>query len=482
MNTETQHDTQAAGEVALAAQHSASSVFHALLSGAARRYSSLAFADLPVDALRRDYADLLVRFEVARLADAQRDAIADAMLADLAQYIVWRQGDAEQPLKEHLRAQAAPPTLERRAFAGTPGWLPGMIYRGRRWQGEELPLLATELHDRGVVSYAAMQSLHGIGERLGGNALDLSGRRIALLGANAEMAPTRLWLRAGAEVLWLDVAPPPADWLRDEQLAGTLVWPVQPIDLLRAPQEALAALRSFADGGAVDIGLYAYAPGRARELRLTATMNALVDAMPRASIASVTMLVSPTTPTRLPTKDVERMRTRLAQRPAWEAALARFGLLGRGGGSFSSATPGETDAPPVHATRTVVPIQGLSYQAAQYIGKVLAAERWAAQGLRVSANTAAITRTRSLDHPVFAAAFGGAAAFGVETLTPRQSRRLNGLLAVADWLAVRNPVPGEVRVHGALHGLPYPLEKALRIAAAIGFLRSPGLLKGLLRR
>ncbi|MEM7217946.1 MAG: hypothetical protein AAF515_06240 [Pseudomonadota bacterium] len=136
----------------------------------------------------------------------------------------------------------------------------------------------------------------------------------------------------------------------------------------------------------------------------------------------------------------------------------------------------------MHATRTVVPIQGLSYQAAQYLGKVLAAERWAGQGLRVSANTAAITRTRSLDHPVFAAAFGGAAAFGVETLTPRQSRRLNGLLAVADWLAEEAPRPGDVRVHGALHGLPYPLEKALRVAAAIGFARSPRLLAGLLRR
>ena len=65
-------------------------------------------------------------------------------------------------------------------------------------------------------------------------------------------------------------------------------------------------------------------------------------------------------------------------------------------------------------------------------------------------------------------------------MTPRQSRRINGLLAVHDWLHPDPPVPGLVRVHGGIHTLPYPLEKALRVAAAIGFARSPRLLKGLL--
>jgi len=102
--------------------------------------------------------------------------------------------------------------------------------------------------------------------------------------------------------------------------------------------------------------------------------------------------------------------------------------------------------------------------------------------LRVSANTAAITRTRSMAHPVFAAAFGGAAAFGVETMTPRQSRRINGLLAVHDWLNPVLPRPGQVRVHGGIHTLPYPLEPALKVAAAIGFARSPRLLRGLMTR
>jgi len=182
----------------------------------------------------------------------------------------------------------------------------------------------------------------------------------------------------------------------------------------------------------------------------------------------------------LSARDCAAMDARQAARPVWEGALARLGLLGRGGGCVAIGDG--------CATRTVVAIQGASYQAAQYLGKLLMAESWASQGqlgaadslpLRVSANTAAITRTRSLAHPVFTAAFGGASAFGIETLTPRQSRRLNGLLAVRDWMHPDSPTPGEVRVHGGIHTLPYPLGSALRVAAAIGFARSPRLLRGL---
>ena len=106
----------------------------------------------------------------------------------------------------------------------------------------------------------------------------------------------------------------------------------------------------------------------------------------------------------------------------------------------------------VAASRSIASIQGASYQAAQYLGKVLAAESWAnaESTIRVSANTAAITRTRSMEHPVFAAAFAGAGAFAVETLTPRQSRRINGLLSLHDWVHPVMPTPGQVRVHGAI--------------------------------
>ena len=86
-----------------------------------------------------------------------------------------------------------------------------------------------------------------------------------------------------------------------------------------------------------------------------------------------------------------------------------------------------------------------------------------------------------MDHPIFAAAFDGASAFRIETFTPDQSRCLNGLLTAHDWLRPEPPTPALIRVHGGLHTLPYPLESALRIAAAVGFARSPRLLLNLLR-
>jgi hypothetical protein len=120
----------------------------------------------------------------------------------------------------------------------------------------------------------------------------------------------------------------------------------------------------------------------------------------------------------------------------------------------------------------------------------MAAETWAQSAptdvnekklLRVSANTAPITQTRSIAHPVFDAAFIGATALGVQTFTPTQSQTLNGLLAVHDWVHPISPQPGKIRVHGGIHTLPYPMNTALRVAAVIGFVQSPKLLGALFK-
>jgi len=475
------------GSVRLAHDESASTILHRILTEAVAAFpDALAEVSLPEDPqrFRRSYPELLPRFEAARLASGQRAAIARTMAVATQRCLHWQGPEGTVPLSRALETAVEPLPLDAWEPAGEPGWTPQLVYRGERWPASELAALGEQLAARQVITPAAADALRWLAEqRLDDGTLRLRGRRIVVLGANAEMAPTRAWLAAGADVLWLDVVPPPRDWLTSSRLAGRLCWPRDGADLLAAPQAILATIIAFADGHPLDLGLYAYAPGQARELRLTGTMNAIVDALPRDLIASVTVLVSPTTPTALTATDRETVAQRRADRPAWEATLDALGLLGRGGGYAQRGDEA--------ATRTVVSIQGTSYQAAQYLGKVMAAECWAAHGapdadvaqpLRVSANSAAITRTRSLDHPVFAAAFAGAGAFGVETFTPRQSRAVNGLLAVRDWLHPERPVPGALRVHGGLHTLPYPLESALRSAAAFGFARSPRLLRGLFRR
>ncbi|MFP6836786.1 MAG: hypothetical protein VB948_11860 [Pseudomonadales bacterium] len=475
------------GSVLLAGHHSALEVLHALLADATAAFpNTLGAAGLPatLEAFRSVYADVLPRFEAARLAGQERYEIAHHLMTGLQQYILWDDDSRQRLLHEALEEPAAPLPLEMHVFDGKAGWQPSLVYRGERWDATRLAEFGALLVDRGVMTPEAGDALAWVSEEvLDAGTLHLAGRKIAVLGGGAEMAPTRFWLEAGADVLWLDTEPPPRSWRELPGMAGRLYWPAGNVDLLARPREVFATLNAFADGNPLDLGLYAYAPGQARELRLTASMNALVNALAPELVASVTMLVSPTTPTALSPQDLATMRARFDARPGWQKMCARLALLGRGGGSVVAG-----DAA---ANRSVVAMQGASYQAAQYLGKTIMAERWARHGrlgladanpLRVSANTAAITRTRSLSRPVFAAAFGGAAAFGIETLAPRQSRRLNGLLAIHDWLHPTLPVPGAVRVHGGIHTLPYPLGSALRVAAAIGFARSPRLLRGLIAR
>ena len=466
-------------QVVLASQQPASGLLHDVFSGLNDSFADVfTGVDLTLSpsSLRKRYPELMPVLEALRLGSSQADAVARHLADAFSAQLNFQTGSDQQPLQTYLAEPAEPLSLQSHVFSGSTGWQPDLVYRGERWAAENLGSLAQHLRQRNVACSRARHHLEWVASNLiEGGRIDLSGRKIAVLGAAAEMAPTRQWLEAGADVLWLDVAPPPAQWSSLETLSGRLFWSSQPVDLLRMPREILATLQTFSEGQPLDLGLYAYAPGQMRELRLTGVMNALVDALPPGLVGSVTMLVSPTTPTALDDEDLQDMAARRASGPLWERTLATLGLMGRGDGAARSDGGA--------ATRTIVGIQGVSYQIAQYLGKLMCAEAWKARGeFRVSANTAAITRTRSMSHPVFAAAFEGAGAFGVETLTPRQSRRLNGLLTLYDLLGPVQAHTASARIHGGIHTLPYPLESALRVAAAIGFARSPRLLRGLLQR
>lgn len=466
--------------VTLSGDKSASQILFEVLDAAVKTF------ELPLDAItwpsdagrfRKRYVDILPRLEAVRLAHPQRHEIAQQMAESILDYLLV----GDESIAEHLRAPAEPLTLRVVKGTGEEGWSPCFFHEDRSWQN--VALLGQQLNSERVVSRGAADSLNWLQQNiLDHKPISLHGRKVVVLGAAAEMASTREFLLAGADVLWIDRAPP-GDWfLEGTEYSGTLHYTEAAADLLTQPAQILATINAFADGNPVDLCLYAYAPGQAREIRLTGVMCAMVNAMAREAISSVTILVSPTTPSSLSEDDLSEMQSRRDGRPFWEGALNTLGLLGSGGGYCQQGN---------HATiRSLVSIQGASYQAAQYLCKVIMAETWATSGLsgassnepiRVSANTAAITQTKSLDHPVFDAAFGGAEAMQVLTLTPEQSQCLNALLAITDWLREEMPVPGAVRIHGGIHTLPYPLESALVPAAAIGFTKSPGLLLGLIR-
>jgi hypothetical protein len=302
-----------------------------------------------------------------------------------------------------------------------------------------------------------------------------------MLGAGAELAPTRLWLEGGADVLWIDVAEPPADLLERDDLAGSLRWVPGGANLLTDPDRVRATIETFADGERIDLGLYAYAGGHAREWRLTAAMNAIVDALPAGLVHGVAMLLSPTTCGVLTEAELVAEAARRTDAPRWLRALARMRLLGSGGGH---TTVGDTAT-----NRGIVSLQGGSYQGAQYVGKLLAAEVWAAAdpSINVSVNTAGVSLTESLQHPVFEIAFAGAKALDVDTFAPPTTAALNGLLTLRDRL---DPASADrsleelftTRVHGGIYVTPYPIDPALRVAAAIGALKDPRRIAALVRR
>lgn len=481
------------GTVDLSGSDTATAHLHRVLVATAAAFPSV-FGEVDVgsssESFKRAYPDVLPRFEAARADAEERSDIAATMVDAGRAAVVWSAGTGERPLAEHVGAPAEPLELESVQLSGSGRLHPRVPIDGVNLEGGDLLVGIEGIVARGSASESVVDGIEWIVGRSEPDGIDLRDQRIVILGAAAELAPTRLWLEGGADVLWIDLSVPPPELLGSERLSGSLHWVPGGADLLTDPQRIRATIEAFAGDDAVDVGLYGYAPGRAREWRVTTSMNAIVDALPPGIVRSVAMLVSPTTCGVLTPSDRDAEARRRRERPRWQAVLDRVGLLGKGPGH---ARHGDTCT-----NRGIVPIQGGSYQTAQYLGKLMAAETWATgdPALRVSANTAGISLTESLHHPVFDTAFSGAAALGVETFDPRTTAQLNGLLTLRDRLdpaASSSLQAGEAqrawvndlfstRVHGGIYELPYPIEPALRVATALGVAKDPRRVSYLLRR
>jgi hypothetical protein len=305
------------------------------------------------------------------------------------------------------------------------------------------------------------------------------------------VAPSDWLLATGADVLWLDIRPPSAAVV-DMPNRGALAWAKDGADLLQAPGRIAQTVVDFAAGAPVHLCLFAYAPGASRELRLAAAMNAIVDRLPGSLVQSVSLLVSPTTPLEMTVEDIAAAVRRRQNRPVWQAAFDGLGRLGKG--------PLHLDR--VGVARSIVPLQGAAYQAAQVLAKRVAAETWFGRGVGqgerrsgqvISANVAPITSTRSLGHPLFQAGFLGAPKFGVHISAPATTRLVSCLLMLHDWLNPASPARrpafkpvdhaalaalGSQQIHGGIAGLPYTLDPAIAVAALIGLAKKPSLLTG----
>ncbi|MEQ1565316.1 MAG: hypothetical protein ABMA64_06735 [Myxococcota bacterium] len=430
------------------------------------------FGDLdlgPPARFKRTLADRIVRFEARRAASPRRVEVARG----LAAYVPDRTLLRGEPLAAAMsRAAAAPePVGAARPGAGAAGWTPTVDHGGRRWVGPEFATLADALLADHELTEPAARALRWAAR----DRIDLTGERFVLLGAGAELAPTRYLLEAGARVVGIDPRPPSVGPTAGE-------WVPVCADLLADPAAACAAVAAEAAHGPVHLGLYAYAPGGGRELLLTTVMNAIAAALPPDRVRSVSMWVSPTTPGEALPEDQRGRQLRRDAAPRWQRALARARVL---------REPAHHLEGDVAIARSIVPLQGPTYLAAQYLGKMTPAEVWAVDRhpARVSANVAGITATRSLSHPLFEAGFLAAPTFGIRVFTPELTRVLATLLMVHDLFAPSAPSAdptggpaaqarrvGAQSVHGGVRSIPFELDPTIRVAAALGLSRKPSLL------
>lgn len=483
--------------VVLPAGHSGSSLFHAVLAEAVAHFpDALSGVGLPpsAGAFKREYGTVLARFEAARVRSPARVEIARFIVRHTQRSLGFGSADAQVPLSDHLAQRVPTPRLENARLTGRAGLAVEVPLDGQLYRGREVHEALDKLRKAHQLTAAAHEGLAWIVEHAAsaGGAIDLSGQRFVLFGAGAELASTRMLLAAGASILWVDLAEPSHSLGNVNDLAGDITRAPGAQNLLEQPREIAALVRAFASDGPVHIGMFAYAPGASKEWRLAATMNAIVSSLEPALVRSVSLLISPTTPTALSSETLRSSELRYLETPSWQRVLERTGLIQR---------PGHYREGGAHVSLSTVSLQGLSYQAAQYISKIAAAETYAVYGsdaqaddgtpIAVSANVAGVTRTRSLSHPLFDAAFLGADKFGVRVFDPKTTRALSGLLMLHDLLNPAAPGAAErhvdapqakaaallsQQVHGGIYTLPFVLEGVIRAAAVAGLASQPSLL------
>lgn len=337
--------------------------------------------------------------------------------------------------------------------------------------------------------------------------LDLSDMNVAVLGAGAEMAPTRQLLRWGAHVHAIDL-PRPEIWsgLIDivRRTAGTMRIPIRrsadgtppfvvegrvhPDDDQQIAQHAGANLiahmpevRTWLDeiNAPFVLGNYAYADGAQHALLSVAADVIAADLLANRNDITLAFLATPTDAFMVPPAAVAESRRRWRSR----------GLSGILQAPLRVARQFEPNYPPDTPTAygindSLVAQQGPNYVLAKRL------QRWRAltarnSGTRVSLNIAPATRTKSvIKNRALAAAYAGASRFGVEVFEPGTSRALMAALLVHDLrnpsavsnpeIALSNPMDlfAAAANHGGLWRTAYEPRSVLGIAAVLGMFNS----------
>jgi hypothetical protein len=378
-------------------------------------------------------------------------------------------------------------------------------YRGRRLFGDQLRSQIDKWVKQGIAEPGFAEALHLVLDNP--DWLDLSDVDIAILGAGAEMGPTRSLLRWGANVHAADL-PRPELWQRliatARSTAGSLRIPigfdvrgnppfvvggiVHPeddttiaahagADLLRQTPEIAAWLEEIEQPFV--LGSYAYADGAVHVLLSMASDAIVVDLQSRRDDLTLAFLATPTDVFMVPMAAVEESRRRWGDRGLSGMLQSPLRLVRQFEPNYTGDYVSD-DGTMFGINDSLVPQQGPNYALAKRL------QRWRAlvaraSGTPVSLNLAPATRTQSVvKNRVLSAAYAGAGRFGVEVFEPATSTTLMAALLVHD---IRNPSaaanpatvltnPMDLYVQGANHGglwrTPYSPRSVLGFAAVLG--------------
>ncbi len=355
-------------------------------------------------------------------------------------------------------------------------------YRGRELQGPELEAQLDSWVDSNVVEPSFAVAIRRVIEHP--EWLALSGRRVVVIGAGAEMGPLEPLSRWGAHVAAIDL-PSEKIWSRITDVirrgSGRATIPLAAdgtpgLDVVRSLPETRTWLDEVAGGDQLVLGMYAYADGGAH-VCVTAAVDALTsDLLARRDGTALAYLATPTDAYVVGEDAVAEARSAYASRGLRRALQAPLRALSRGR-LFAPAYPGTSTVADV-----LVPQQGPNYALAKRV------QRWrgvtaSAKGVPVSFNVAPATWTRSVTkNRVLAAAYSGARHFGIEIFQPATSRVLMAALLVHDLHepSAANGHPEMLFSDGAAHGglwrAAYQPRSVLGVAALAGLhtaLRAP---------
>ena len=382
-------------------------------------------------------------------------------------------------------------------------------YRGSRLFGDDLRRQIQDWVDTGVAEPGFAEALTLVMDNP--DWLDLHDVDIAILGAGAEMGPTRSLLRWGARVHAVDL-PQPDTWQRlieiTRNTAGALRIPVAfdqrgepPFvvgGMVHPEDDATVAKRAGADLlrqtpevgswlGEIEqpfvLGTYAYADGAPHVLLSMAADAITTELLAQRDDITLAYLATPTDAFMVPLDAVEESRRRWASRGLSGLLQSPLRLMQQFEPNYERTYTAD-DGTVFGLNDSLVPQQGPNYALAKRL------QRWRAlvaraDGVPVSLNLAPATRTQSVvKNRVLAAAYAGAGRFGVEVFEPSTTTTLMAALLVHDLrnpAAAANPATplanpmdlfAQAANHGGLWRAAYTPRSVLGIAALLGMFES----------